>query len=63
MMGRFLGQFGRSPTVAPIMRTDNFPVNFYPRLSRERLKSLNESNVKNVKSNFSEFGHFLSRKV
>lgn len=42
MMGRFLGQFGLSLAVAPIMRTDYFPVNFYQMLKRQTRKSLNE---------------------
>jgi len=46
MMGRFLGQFGLSLAVAPIMRTDYFPVNFYQMLKRQTRKSLNEFCVK-----------------
>ena len=42
MMGRFLGQFGLSLAVAPIMPTDFFPVNFYQMLKRQTRKSLNE---------------------
>ena len=46
MMGRFLGQFGLSLAVAPIMRTDYFPVNFYQMLKRQTRKSLNEFHAK-----------------
>ena len=52
MMGHFLGQFGLSLTVAPIMRIDKFPVNFYPRLNRERPKAQTSPMLKMLKAIF-----------
>lgn len=48
MMGRFLGQFGLSLAVAPIMAADNFPVNSSQMLRLQMSKSLNEFVVKSV---------------
>ena len=47
MMGRFLGQFGLSLAVAPIMRADNFPVNSSQMFRLQISKSLNEFYIKN----------------
>ena len=42
MMDRFLGYFGLSLVVVPIMSTSHFPVNFHQLLKRQTRKSLNE---------------------